>query len=423
MPDGPNPGGGPARAIDGRVNVLAGAWVANTFAYSIAHPFLPLYLNGERGFPMGDVGLVFAAIGLARAASPMAAGFVVDRIGRRTVLVAGPLVRSVFFFALAHLAAREASLAAITVAVSLATFAGGFFQCASDAYLADITGEGERSEAFSRVRVGLNVGWATGPAVGAYLARTPFSMVFAITGAVCVLLSIISFALLPETPAPQWRDSCAAAGERDRGTPAAEEPSSFARRLASDRGFVAYLACAFLFFLTSSQLVTNFSAYSTAAVGVGRNVLGHMYAMNGIIVIALLVPASRALARFAPWWRLAAGAVLCSAGYFAVGLSRGAPGLFLAVAIFTAGELFTSPLLGSVASRMAPPGMVGRYMGTFQLVMGLGYSLGPYLGALLYERLVHAPGLLWAYISLGALLAAGGFAFMRRNRTMRADGS
>ena len=62
---------------------------------------------------------------------------------------------------------------------------------------------------------------------------------------------------------------------------------------------------------------------------------------------------------------------------------------------------------------MAPARMVGRYMGIYGLVWGLGYSVGPFFGSLLYERLADAPVRFWGAIVIFALVAAGCFTRMR----------
>jgi len=53
--------------------------------------------------------------------------------------------------------------------------------------------------------------------------------------------------------------------------------------------------------------------------------------------------------------------------------------------------------------------MIGRYMGVHGLVDGLGWAIGPYIGALLFEQF-HGQGLLlWTLLSVFSSAAGVGF--------------
>ena len=87
-----------------RANSLAFAWTINSLAYSIVYPFLPIYLHSERGYPMTTVGLIFPLMGAAIIVSPLIAGTLIDRIGRRLMMQFGQTGRAVLFAVLAVMA-------------------------------------------------------------------------------------------------------------------------------------------------------------------------------------------------------------------------------------------------------------------------------------------------------------------------------
>ena len=54
-------------------------------------------------------------------------------------------------------------------------------------------------------------------------------------------------------------------------------------------------------------------------------------------------------------------------------------------------------------------------MGTFSLVHGVGWALGPFIGtSLLYPHFQGHPLILWGLLGLGGAAAAAGFAAMTR---------
>ncbi len=389
--------------LDRRVRLLAAAWCINVFALSITYPFLPIYLHTERGYPMALVGLVFPVMGVARMLGPPLAGWLVDRFGRRPVLIGGPVARSLCFLALAWLAMIDASLPAIAALLFLGVFCGGFFQAASDAYVADITPANRAPEAFARIRVGLNIGWMIGPAVGAFLARTPFALLFGLTGGLCLVTAATGYFGCPES--------------RTNAEPSTDGPQTGRRKalglMLQDRTFRYHMIFAFALFLLTSQLASTLSVFATESVGISKNLLGFLYTANGLMVILFQIPIGRILARTNLGARLAAGALFYAVGYFGFGLAGAWVHLLAFVIVFTVGEILAEPAVVSVTSRLAPAGATGRYLGAHGLVRGLGYSIGPYVGALLFARFANEPLFLWTPLALCAVLAACGFAWLR----------
>ncbi len=386
--------------VNRRINLLAAAWAVGALAYAITYPFLPLYLHGQRGMAMSTVGLIFPIMGFARLVGPPIAGYLVDTIGRRGVLVAGPLVRAFVFFGLAGLAAINAPFWPIAFALFLAALMGTFFQNASDAYVTDLTSPDERPTAFSKIRMGLNVGWMIGPTLGAFLARTPFSLLFAITGVLCMATSLLVRKHCPEIKKHKPDDR-----------KAGNNPSAL-QVLRRDRKFLSTMIFTFLVFLAISQLYSTFSVYVTERLAISKNGLGLLFTVNGLMVVLFQIPVSKALGKMSFNLRMVLGAILYAAGLFSVAFGHKWMHLFVSVVLITSGELLVMPTAAAMASSMAPRNMIGRYMGALGLVRGLGYALGPYLGALLFEDWSGRPVLYWGIFVSFALAGAGGFAVM-----------
>jgi len=385
--------------FDGRVRVLAVGWLINALGFSMIYPFLSIYLHSKRGFPMDRVGLVFLAMGAARMAGPLIAGVFCDRFGRKRIMAGSPGVQGCLFLVLAHMVHTEASLPAIAAMLALVNLVGAFFQAAADTYVADIVAPERRADAYALMRVGLNVGWMTGPAVGAFLAKTPFSLLFLVTAGCAFTLSAFTWTFCRETlTAPS-------------GAGAASRLS-----LKVFRGHPAFLRhCLFCLcvFLVSSQLVSTLSVYTTEVVGISRQQLGMAYTLNGALVIFFQFPASRLLGRLAMKWQTTLGAVFYGAGYFLLGRAGGYPAVLGSVAVITFGEILVMPSSVAVATRHAPPDATGRFVGLYGLTRGLGYTIGPWLGGTLFAALPDNPSLLWTIIAANAAVAAVGFATAR----------
>ena len=102
-PPGDHPGhraGGCARRLDRRIWLLAVARFVVTAGFAAVMPFLAIHLAVERHFPILRIGLLWTVVGLVSASMQWVAGQVTDRLGRRRVLLAAMVLRSVNLAAL-----------------------------------------------------------------------------------------------------------------------------------------------------------------------------------------------------------------------------------------------------------------------------------------------------------------------------------
>jgi len=387
---------------------LAAAWAVNTFAYSIVYPFLPIYLHSIRGLPMATVGLVFPIMGGAALLGEPVAGWLSDRLGRRPLLVGGPLLRSAIFVILAAMAAQAAPFWSFAVVLFLAAMAGSFFQNASDSYITELVPVERRAAAFSRVRVGLNIGWMAGPAVGAFLAQTPFALLFALTAGFCLVTAGIAWQLLPPLPRRHAADR-----------PGQPPPWRLLAGLPENQHLVlTVLALVLILHLSVSQFVSTLSVFGTEHIGISRSQLGFLYTINGAMVILFLLPLNRIAGEGRLCRRIALGAAIYVVSFIAIGLSRRWLHLAGAMVLLTVGEMCALPAIVALVSRLTHPERIGRLMGLHGLALGIGRSLGPWLGALAYASLIAHPVLLWGLLASGAGGAALGFAILARRRTL-----
>ena len=397
-----------------RVVFLSVAWGFNTFAFSIVYPFLPIYLHKIRGIPMDKAGLVFPVMGLAAIISGPISGFLADRIGRRQLIIGGPLARSVAFIFLAFMAWLNAPFLAIIAGLFFAAMLGTFFQSGSNAYVTDLVAPEDRTVAFSTLRVGLNFGWMLGPAVGSFLARTPFSLLFTITGVLCWATAFIPFRFCPVVPHVKNVNKI--------GMPRLKTVRAI---LTHDPLFSLVLGLTLLMFMSVSQYVSTLSIFSTDVVGIKLTWLGFLFTINGAIVIVFLIPINKLLKYANPALRISIGAFLYICALTGFGLSPhwgartvqvlgyaiSAAWLHLAgcIVLLTGAEMLSITAVLAIVGHMAPPDKIGRYMGMYGLTMGVSWSLGPYIGSLLFEPLRYHPLMLWLILSSGAAFACVGF--------------
>jgi MFS family permease len=110
--------------------------------------------------------------------------------------------------------------------------------------------------------------------------------------------------------------------------------------------------------------------------------------------------------------RIGLGAIIYFFAFLGFGVSLNWIHLILCIVLMTFAEMISIPTTTAATGSLAPPEMVGRYMGLHGLVQGIGWSLGPFLGLLLFEGYAGNPVVLWAMLSLAALIAGMGFLWL-----------
>jgi MFS family permease len=115
-----------------------------------------------------------------------------DRFGRRPVLFTAVLVSIFIYSGLAVLIGISAPVWAIAIIYipgrSMLTTA----RLVVSAMVADFISKEKLIEAYGVLRIGGNIGWAAGPAIGGYLATfLPYAWLFGVPALTCGIISLI----------------------------------------------------------------------------------------------------------------------------------------------------------------------------------------------------------------------------------------
>ena len=376
---------------------LAAAWSFNQLAYAIVYPFIPIYLCNERGFDYSTVSIIFPLLGLAAIIAPLPCGYMTDRFGYSVMMLSGQAVRGLIFFVLAAAVYFNASFWVFAVLLMFNTAVGSAFQVGSDSYLFHISDSDERPVYYSKIRIGFNIGWAIGPMVGAFFAKTPFWLFFIFTGILCIIGTVYT------------KFACCRNGISSK-IPASENDIASKRSIYADIfgnvRFLMLISGTLFLMLLVSQLYSTLSVYSTKTVGISSKELGMIYSLNGFMVLALQFPLVALLSKIkrSIVFQLILGVLLYAVGYFQLGFVFNAYLIALAVAIITVGEIIIQPSLYTAVSVQTRKENAGRMFSVYSLMRGIGYAVGPWIGGQLFGRC--NPIVLWSILSSFALIAA-----------------
>ena len=401
------------------LHLFLGRLLAST-GFSIVIPFLALYLHGTRGVAMSAVGSIFFFGALCGAAGQVVGGEWSDRGGRKPVLVTCQLIRAAAFAGLGLAVTFHSSILVFTLLTGVSAFAGRMFEPPSGAMIADIASGDRRVEAYGVLRIGGNLGWAMGPAIGGFLAALSYSSLFFVAAGVLLAAGILIAFTVKET-LPARRRPRAAEGVDPVDVPAVG-PVSPGRGISiegtvavlRDSFFLRYCLITLLLFTVMGQLMSTFSVYAVEWAGRAKVELGAMYALNGLMVVFLQFPAVRLLAPLRMTTALIVGCLLYSIGYGMMGWGFSMALLTAGMFVVTLGEITCSPASMNLVANFSPEELRGRYMGVYGIFNSFGWSIGPLVGGVLLDLAVGRPVLLWSAIASLTFFAALGYLDLRR---------
>lgn len=340
---------------------------------------------------MTMVGLILLAGGLCAAVSQAIGGVLSDKFGRRPLLLVAASAGVFLYAGLAVLLARSAPIWAITLIYIAGRSMLTTTHPVISAMVADFAPRERLTEAYGILRIGANIGWAAGPAIGGYLIKyVPYAWLFAIPAAMCgIAFFIVLFFIRESSSRPVYQG-----GIRSILPPVDNPP------------FLVFTLISLLLFIVMGQMGSTLSISTVDRFGFSEGQYGFLLTLNGLIVIFFQYPITRVLARMSKSRAQVLGSLLYWFGYVCFGWITGLGWALVAMAVVTAGEIIHTPITLAVTGELSPPGQRGQYMGFFGLSETLGIAVAPLLGGILLDAFPSDLRLVWAPLASIALVAA-----------------
>ena len=361
----------------------------------VQSPIFALFATGL-GSSLGTLGLITSVLGLARLASAVPAGVISDRLGPKTVLVAGMLLYAVSF-ALYALAPSPAWLVVPRVLQAggmVATFPVGI------AYIGEVVEGRDRPAAIGMYTAAMGSGFAVGPLIGSWVGSVAGYPAAYMAGAVIALLGA-GYGVVRLTR----RKLAASSG----GAPARVIDFQALGGLMRHPAIV--MACVANIAMTISMTGAIFTYFPVYARGVGLSTLtiGTLFAWRALASATGRVPMGPLSSRLPAHWTLATVLLLEAAIDFS--LSRTGSPLVLALLLIVEGIGFGIFLVSSQAAVSSAGGQATR--GAAVGIFWMAGAAGEVLGLVFVGIVAQGFGLLAVFVSVAitaavsAVLVAG----------------
>lgn len=358
-------------------------------ATSMSIPFLSIYLIGKLAATPSQAGMVVAVSSLIGVFASFYGGYISDVIGRKKVLFISIFGWAVVFagFALAD------RIWLFFLFNALNGLCRAMFEPTSRALLADITAKENRLLVFNLRYAAINVGVVAGPIIGLQMGVADSAHVFYIAALVyfCYgLMLLVQFGRHTSIGGAKTQD---------------EQRLTLSEALCvtgKDRTFVFVLIGTIFCVLGYGHFNSTLPQYMELSTVIQNSAtwFGYMISLNAVTVLIIQFPLVRLASRFSPVVPLIAGNVCVASSLLLFGAFPYLWTMFLAVILFTIGEVLMFTMTDLLIDRIAKPGLRGTYFGMFGF-NNLGNVLAPLLGGFLLEGLgAERSVLIFAIIAL-----------------------
>lgn len=385
---------------------LMGASFIDSLGGALLFPFFTLYVTAKFGVGMAQVGLIFGMFSVASVLGSTMGGALSDRFGRKWMAIFGLVVSAGTSLFMGLVGRIEYFVVAAGV-VGLFANAGG---PARQAMIADLLSEEKQAEGFGVFRVVHNLAVTIGPAIGGLLAAQSYLLLF-VLDAVTSLVTAAVFHLKMEETKP----------EVEPGAPTESTLESFRGygKVVRDGLFMIFVVAMGLMVLVYTQMNGTLAVFLRDVHAVSEQGFGYILSLNAAMVVLFQFTITRRIQNVPSFLVMAAGTFLIAIGFAMYGFFA-AYGLFLlAMVIITLGEMLTAPVAQSIAARMAPAAMRGRYMAVFGFSWVLPSALGIFLAGLIMDN--YDPRWVWYAAGLVGLIPVLGFMLLNRREALRSE--
>lgn len=326
---------------------------------SMIWPVLTMILSQKLGLSAAEISYYFVGSSLIMLPASIIGGRLTDRVNKKWLIVCCDSVSILCFLISAALP--------LGIGTILLFILAGIFQSvespAYEALFADLSTTKDRERAYSLDYLGGNLGLVLSPTIAGLLFKHYLWLCFLIS-AISIALSTVLIAVLIKDVTPVEDHSEEAAYQEKK------DGVSVLTVLKENPTLLLYLLCGTLYSAAYGQYGFIMPLDMGAVHGEnGAVIFGTVSSLNCITVVIFTPIITKLFANMRDTGKMLAGRIFVFAGYMVFLLLLGfVPGYYLAMLIFTWGEIFDVLSTGPYVSTRVPASHRGRINGMMNVV-------------------------------------------------------
>lgn len=359
--------------------------------------FIPVYLSEIRNVNFLYIGSLFFITALLSLPFSIYGGNLIDRIGRRKVIIVLPAIMAILFTMMGISIVNHSSALIIYILFVLVEPIASLQNIVDNVVVSDSTSDPQRNNAFGLVRIAGNLGFSIGPAAGGFLVALGYQYIFyfpAVLSVAEIFLFLKYIRDINETLEPE------------------RKAFDFPHR---DTTFITLTVLLSLIWFVAGQWGTTLTLFWSNIYLLPKWQIGVLYSVNGLVVVVLQAPINSLFRSIKDYTRLATGGLLFAVSFLAMAFTKSFYLIVVDVVFLTLAENIVAPVTMSMIAKLAPRQKRGQYFGAFQVVAGFIAPTAPVFGTYMLSQFAYSPLYFWSTVAIpGIIISLTVFYYGRR---------
>ena len=350
--------------------------------YSSIWIYSSIYMTKFLGLSTFFAALVFMSGGIVSSFAQYGGGRLGDRIGHKKVFTL--FLSTVFLMSIIVAVSKfiNGSIILFPLSFGAIMVLNGFQSPSSNALVS--RSSNVQLKGFSIMRVGNNLGWGFGPAMGgfilSYFGFPGIFYFFTVTALISFLISL-----------------------KVRNIPLNIEEKHL-KFNTSNLALIVISVSALLIFMVQAQETISLSLYSDGIFSGQYYEIGLVYMLNGLLV-AFTQPFFYKISRkMGEFQALILGGLIYTLGFASYGLDSNLIQMLVSTAVFTMGENLSFPNGYSIVASISRKEKIGTNIGIYNAFCSAGRAFGPLLGGA-FLPVISSHILFWIYVTFPGFIA------------------
>jgi predicted MFS family arabinose efflux permease len=364
-------------------------------------PFMTLYCK-HIGYTTKQAGYVVAIYGIGSFVGAFIGGKISDRFGFYYTQFFSLCCGGILFITLGQMN----TYFSICICTFFLSMVNESFRPANATAIAHYSTTQNRTQAFSIVRLAINLGWGFGGALGGFLASINYHLLFWVDGFTNISAAFLLIWLLPKVSLVQQKNLSRTASVIEKAKPA-----------YADRTFLYFIGLQILFAVCFFQLFTTIPLFFKEGLHINEFWIGVLLALGGILIALFEMVIVFKLEGRRPYLRLMAyGSVIMAISFFLLNVPfvQGFVIATISMVMITIAEMVAMPFMNSYYIARSTEGNRGQYAAYYTMAWSAAQVIGSTSGT----QIAYAIGFnnLWWVIGGICLLTASGYQLLYSKR-------
>ncbi len=375
----------------------------STVGSSMIWPFLMIYVRQRANLPLTQAASLTAIQATAALVAAFIAGPIIDRVGRKWVMVISLAGNGLVYFFMSG----ATSYLAFALLMALSGAFNPLYRVGADATVADLIEPDKRPDAYALMRLSNNAGISIGPLLGGSISAISFIIPFYFAGVGMIIYSLLLTFFAIETM-PKYVTSIEKI----------QNPFVGYLKVLRDTRFLTFIGAFILAQMCATTIWILMPVFATENFKIPMSQYAIIPTTNALMVVFIQIFVTRITKKYRPLPVMMVGTMFYALGVGSVALGTSLAGFWISIVIMTIGELILMPTSSTYVASLAPPDMRGRYMSVAGLTWNAAAGIAPVLGGYLSDNI--APVATWYGGFIIGMLGLVGFLILsRRDRTAR----